>query len=262
MFTQEPWCQSPRPLLPVVTQNMCVIHSVSQQMHLLGPRIPASPLQCWSCLLPACSQGSCADGHHSHTDVTPACCHRNSYMLQRHTRAELVTGCCLGWGLHTDIWTSPIPAWGTPCQLPPVLPFLVLAGGMISFDVFPEGWDKRYCLNVLDDERFDTIHFFGNETTPVSIPCSPLAWPLSLLRGAAPSRFHSVGSTHGTSSAARGRDILVQQRFAEGSRWWQGHCAGEHVHLSIAFLPLALSGGAATLAAPKTQNALRRGLFQ
>nr|XP_030118768.1 phosphomannomutase 1 isoform X2 [Taeniopygia guttata] len=40
-------------------------------------------------------------------------------------------------------------------------------GGMISFDVFPEGWDKRYCLNVLDDERFDTIHFFGNETTPV-----------------------------------------------------------------------------------------------
>lgn len=41
---------------------------------------------------------------------------------------------------------------------------------MISFDVFPEGWDKRYCLNVLDDESFDTIHFFGNETTPVSTP--------------------------------------------------------------------------------------------
>ncbi|XP_050810840.1 phosphomannomutase 1 isoform X2 [Gopherus flavomarginatus] len=39
-------------------------------------------------------------------------------------------------------------------------------GGMISFDVFPEGWDKRYCLNILNDERFDTIHFFGNETTP------------------------------------------------------------------------------------------------
>uniref|UniRef100_A0A8B9U5L2 Phosphomannomutase n=1 Tax=Anas zonorhyncha TaxID=75864 RepID=A0A8B9U5L2_9AVES len=46
-------------------------------------------------------------------------------------------------------------------------------GGMISFDVFPEGWDKRYCLNVLDDERFDTIHFFGNETTPVSAPHTP-----------------------------------------------------------------------------------------
>nr|XP_028602018.1 phosphomannomutase 1 [Podarcis muralis] len=39
-------------------------------------------------------------------------------------------------------------------------------GGMISFDVFPEGWDKRYCLDILEDERFDTIHFFGNETSP------------------------------------------------------------------------------------------------
>lgn len=47
---------------------------------------------------------------------------------------------------------------------------------MISFDVFPEGWDKRYCLNVLDDERFDTIHFFGNETTPVSMLHSPHTW--------------------------------------------------------------------------------------
>lgn len=39
-------------------------------------------------------------------------------------------------------------------------------GGMISFDVFPEGWDKRYCLGILDDESYDTIHFFGNETSP------------------------------------------------------------------------------------------------
>lgn len=61
------------------------------------------------------------------------------------------------------------------------MPSLLLAGGMISFDVFPEGWDKRYCLNVLDDERFDTIHFFGNETTPVSMSHSPHTWLLSLL---------------------------------------------------------------------------------
>uniref|UniRef100_A0A673V4K3 Phosphomannomutase n=1 Tax=Suricata suricatta TaxID=37032 RepID=A0A673V4K3_SURSU len=39
-------------------------------------------------------------------------------------------------------------------------------GGMISFDVFPEGWDKRYCLDSLDSDSFDTIHFFGNETSP------------------------------------------------------------------------------------------------
>ncbi|XP_044158001.1 phosphomannomutase 1 [Bufo gargarizans] len=39
-------------------------------------------------------------------------------------------------------------------------------GGMISFDIFPEGWDKRYCLDILEEERFLRIHFFGNETSP------------------------------------------------------------------------------------------------
>lgn len=70
---------------------------------------------------------------------------------------------------------SPVLGRGTPHPVPTTLPTspLLLAGGMISFDVFPEGWDKRYCLNVLDDERFDTIHFFGNETTPVSAPHTP-----------------------------------------------------------------------------------------
>lgn len=44
-------------------------------------------------------------------------------------------------------------------------------GGQISFDVFPEGWDKTYCLRHLEAEgkreggvRFDTIHFFGDKT--------------------------------------------------------------------------------------------------
>lgn len=40
---------------------------------------------------------------------------------------------------------------------------------MISFDVFPEGWDKRCCLDSLGPDSFDTIHFFGNETSPVSV---------------------------------------------------------------------------------------------
>lgn len=44
-------------------------------------------------------------------------------------------------------------------------------GGQISFDVFPEGWDKRYCLGHLEAEgkreggiKYDTIHFFGDKT--------------------------------------------------------------------------------------------------
>ena len=35
-------------------------------------------------------------------------------------------------------------------------------GGQISFDVFPEGWDKTYCLQFL--EEFDEVHFFGDKT--------------------------------------------------------------------------------------------------
>merc|ERR1711990_590988 len=37
-------------------------------------------------------------------------------------------------------------------------------GGQISFDVFPEGWDKTYCLRFV--EEFDEIHFFGDKTAP------------------------------------------------------------------------------------------------
>ena len=43
-------------------------------------------------------------------------------------------------------------------------------GGQISFDVFPTGWDKRYCLSHLENEaknggvNYTTIHFFGDKT--------------------------------------------------------------------------------------------------
>ncbi|KAJ0928395.1 putative phosphomannomutase [Helianthus annuus] len=35
-------------------------------------------------------------------------------------------------------------------------------GGQISFDAFPKGWDKTYCLKYL--EEFQEIHFFGDKT--------------------------------------------------------------------------------------------------
>jgi len=35
-------------------------------------------------------------------------------------------------------------------------------GGQISFDVFPEGWDKTYCLQFL--ERFQNVFFYGDKT--------------------------------------------------------------------------------------------------
>ncbi|KAF2857735.1 eukaryotic phosphomannomutase [Piedraia hortae CBS 480.64] len=44
-------------------------------------------------------------------------------------------------------------------------------GGQISFDVFPKGWDKTYCLQHIeadqklpDGVKFDKIHFFGDKT--------------------------------------------------------------------------------------------------
>jgi len=43
-------------------------------------------------------------------------------------------------------------------------------GGQISFDVFPTGWDKTYCLRHVEAERdisgvdYTTVHFFGDKT--------------------------------------------------------------------------------------------------
>ncbi|KAJ5911278.1 Phosphomannomutase [Penicillium subrubescens] len=45
-------------------------------------------------------------------------------------------------------------------------------GGQISFDVFPTGWDKTYCLQHVEAEKnitgieYKTIHFFGDKCFP------------------------------------------------------------------------------------------------
>ncbi|KAM3826880.1 phosphomannomutase 2 isoform 1-T1 [Vipera latastei] len=39
-------------------------------------------------------------------------------------------------------------------------------GGQISFDVFPNGWDKRYCLGIVAQDKFEQIYFFGDKTMP------------------------------------------------------------------------------------------------
>jgi len=37
-------------------------------------------------------------------------------------------------------------------------------GGQISIDVFPAGWDKRFCLKYLEQDGYTVIHFFGDKT--------------------------------------------------------------------------------------------------
>ncbi|KAL8174843.1 UNVERIFIED_CONTAM: Phosphomannomutase 2 [Gekko kuhli] len=39
-------------------------------------------------------------------------------------------------------------------------------GGQISIDVFPDGWDKRYCLGIVGEDGFKKIYFFGDKTMP------------------------------------------------------------------------------------------------
>lgn len=40
-------------------------------------------------------------------------------------------------------------------------------GGQISFDIYPRGWDKSYCLDMLvGTGRFREIHFFGDKVEP------------------------------------------------------------------------------------------------
>uniref|UniRef100_A0A0N5ARG9 Phosphomannomutase n=1 Tax=Syphacia muris TaxID=451379 RepID=A0A0N5ARG9_9BILA len=39
----------------------------------------------------------------------------------------------------------------------------IAIGGQISIDVFPNGWDKTFCLQYL--KGFSTIHFFGDKTS-------------------------------------------------------------------------------------------------
>ena len=47
-------------------------------------------------------------------------------------------------------------------------------GGQISFDVFPNGWDKTFCLQHVADEQFEEIHFFGDKTYKARVlDCSP-----------------------------------------------------------------------------------------
>ena len=50
----------------------------------------------------------------------------------------------------------------------PDLPLTYSIGGQISFYVFPNGWDKTYCLQYVEND-FKDIHFFGDKTYQVRL---------------------------------------------------------------------------------------------
>jgi len=47
----------------------------------------------------------------------------------------------------------------------PDLGLVYSIGGQISFDCFPAGWDKTFCLRHVSKDSFETIHFFGDKTS-------------------------------------------------------------------------------------------------
>jgi phosphomannomutase len=73
----------------------------------------------------------------------------------------------------TCVSPTPLPFF---CSFPTILTdgpcvFSFSIGGQISFDVFPTGWDKTYCLQHLENEakrpggvHYTTVHFFGDKT--------------------------------------------------------------------------------------------------
>lgn len=68
-------------------------------------------------------------------------------------------------------------------------------GGQISFDIFPNGWDKTYALNHVQDEGFEEIHFFGDKTDKVSLNNDMRTCPRSCLTSREETTMKSM-STH------------------------------------------------------------------
>ncbi|CAJ2501066.1 Uu.00g039190.m01.CDS01 [Anthostomella pinea] len=73
-----------------------------------------------------------------------------------------------------NVKRPPTPTSGTTTGNPANYPHNSFSiGGAISFDVFPTGWDKTYCLKHLEDEArkpggvsYTTVHFYGDKTMP------------------------------------------------------------------------------------------------
>lgn len=76
----------------------------------------------------------------------------NEYDILNHTRENMIDKIKTKWEDFVN-----------KNKLENILNLKFSIGGEISVDLFPEGWDKTYCLQFVKD-KYEEIHFFGDKT--------------------------------------------------------------------------------------------------
>ncbi len=75
------------------------------------------------------------------------------YDHKNNIRNNLIEDIKIGWNTYLN-----------ENNLQNILPKIKFSiGGQISIDIFPEGWDKTYCLQFVED-KYNQIYFFGDKT--------------------------------------------------------------------------------------------------
>ncbi|XP_044903610.1 phosphomannomutase 2 isoform X1 [Felis catus] len=93
-------------------------------------------------------------------------------------------------------------------------------GGQISIDVFPDGWDKRYCLGHVEKDGYKTIYFFGDKTMPLGRSTQVME--------------SSVRGKGRHTAAGWGRTLPICRRGLTTSTRWSVHTAERPTAVEIA----------------------------
>ena len=74
-------------------------------------------------------------------------------------------------------------------------------GGQISFDVFPKGWDKTYCLKHVENDGYKEIHFFGDKCYQVQYSLAVYNKQLTIIIGRGWAKYHDLSVVSSSASA-------------------------------------------------------------
>ena len=74
-------------------------------------------------------------------------------------------------------------------------------GGQISFDVFPKGWDKTYCLKHVENDGYKEIHFFGDKCYQVQYSLAVYNKQLTIIIGRGGAKYCDLSVVSSSASA-------------------------------------------------------------